>query len=111
MATLRRNPLGPLRYSNLIQFNEVLFWGKTAPPTIAPQDDDVTVTVKTSDRHDFVAFKELGSSQLGWVIMERQDQNQNEKGGQQMRLWPNDWVPGRRIAVPTNDSLSRRGIV
>lgn len=106
MPTIRRNPQGPLRNATLVQFNEVLFWDKTAPPTIAPADDDSQYTVKSFDRHDFIGFRELGSSQFGWIIMERQDQ-----AGDQMRLWPNDWVPGRRIAIPSRDSLSARGIV
>lgn len=106
MATIRRNPQGPLRYAPLIQFGDTIFWGRTEPPTIAAEDDDVTYTVKSHDRHDFTAFTALGSSQLGWVIMERQDQ-----AGNQMRLWPNDWVPGRQIAIPTADSVSRRGII
>lgn len=111
MATIRRNPQGPLRNAPLIQFDSVLFWDKTRPPAVAKQDDDSNYTVKSFDRHDFVAFRELGSSQFGWVIMERQDQNQDEKGNGPMRLWPNDWVPGRRIAIPSRDGLTARGIV
>jgi hypothetical protein len=105
-SSVRRNPSGPLRYSTLVKINECLFWNKTKPPLIEPSDDDSFYLVKRQERQDFTAFTELGSSQLGWVIMERQDQN-----GDQMRLWPNDFYPGRRIQIPSRDSLSRRRIV
>lgn len=106
MANVRRNPQGPLRYATLIQFKDVFFWDRTDPPPIAKNDGDSRYTVKINDRQDFVASRELQNSQLGWTIMERQDQ-----AGEQMRLWPNDWYPGRHISIPSRDSLSARGIV
>ena len=105
-SPVRRNPEGPLRFAKLTKINECLFWDRSAPPLIEPRDDDSFYLVKRQERHDFTAFLELGSSQLGWVIMERQDQN-----GEEMRLWPNDFYPGRKIQIPSRDSLSQRRIV
>jgi hypothetical protein len=106
VATIQRNPQGPLRYSQLIQYDEVLFWGITTPPPILPENDDANSTVHSYDRSDAVAYAQLGTSEAAWIIMERQDQ-----AGSQMRLWPNDWYPGRRIAIPSRDSLSARGLL
>jgi len=105
MPEVRRNPLGGLRFAKLVQYEEVLFWDRSQPPAVAPQDTDSIYVVKMTDRSDLVAARELGSSQLGWAIMERQDQT-----GEQMRLWPNDWYPGRKVYIPSRDSLSNRGI-
>jgi hypothetical protein len=104
--SVRRNPLGPLRFSQLLRINECLFWGKTRPPLVEPRDDDSFLLIRSGDRQDLLAFGELGSSQLGWAIMERQDQQ-----GDQMRLWPNDFYPGRKIQVPSRDGLEQRRIV
>jgi len=105
-APVRRNPLGPLRFSKLVKINEALWWDKTRPPDIGPLDTDTEYRIRIRDRSDFVAFNELGASALDWAIMERQDQN-----GDQMRLWPNDWYPGRLIQIPTRDSLEARRVV
>ena len=105
-SPVRRNPIGPLRFAKLIRLGECLFWDKTRPPPIEPRDDDSFYLVKRQDRHDFTAFLEVGSSQLGWAIMERQDQR-----GDQMRLWPNDFYPGRKIQIPSRDGLAERKVV
>lgn len=105
-APVRRNPLGPLRFATLVKINEAVFWNKTRPPAIEPRDDDAVHTVKTTDRVDFLAATELESPALGWAIMERQDQT-----GEQMRLWPNDFYPGRKIQIPSRDSLEQRRVV
>jgi hypothetical protein len=105
-SPVRRNPLGPLRFAKLIKIDECLFWDKTRPPLVEPRDDDSFYLVRIQDRQDFVAFTELNNSQLGWAIMERQDQN-----GDQMRLWPNDFYPGRKIQIPSRTGLEQRRIV
>ena len=97
---VKRNPLGPLSHADLIQIDEVIFWDKSQPPAINSLDTDMTYLVQMADRPDYLAFRELDSSNLGWVIMELN----------QMRLWPDDFVPGLQIKLPSRDSLRRRGI-
>jgi len=99
--TVRRNTEGPLIHADLIIEEEVYFWDKTRPPTVATRSDDMDYICVDRDRHDSVAYRQIQSSQLGWAIMERNS----------MRLWPNDWVPGFSIKIPTRDSLAQRGIV
>lgn len=98
---LRRDPLGPLRFSTALQFSEVLFWRLTNPPDIDAADDDEEYTVHMRERLDLLAFDKLGSSRMGHIILHRNN----------MRLWPNDLHPGAQIAIPTRDSLSERNIV
>lgn len=96
-----RNPLGPLIYAALHQINDVIWFDKTRPPTIDPQDDDEVYTVTNYDRVDLIASNRLGSEQLSWVILLRNN----------LRLVPNDFVPGMKIFIPSRDSLQRRGII
>jgi hypothetical protein len=98
---LTRASTGPLSYATLYRDGEAVFWGGTNPPVIAPQDTDIVHTVTSSDRLDLIATRFLSDFQLGWVIMIRND----------MRLAPNDLVPGMRIFIPTRESLRTRGIV
>ena len=107
--TVRRNPAGPLRFSPLVGFTGedggfVQFFGKTAPPTIGPRDDDQDHLVRIDERSDLTSSRELGTSQAAHLIMLR-----NETDDEPMRLWPNDWYPGRRLQIPTRDSLVERG--
>lgn len=97
----RRHPNGPLRHSDLVRVNNVVFWEQTLPPAVAPLDTDEPYTIEMQDRIDLLAYRKLGVSQAGWVIMERND----------MRIWPDDFVPGREIKIPTRDSLRLRGII
>lgn len=96
-----RNPLGPLIDATLHQINDVIWFDKTRPPSIDPQDDDEIYTVKSFDRLDLIASNRLGSEQLGWVILLRND----------LRLAPNDLVPGMKLFIPSRDGLQRRGII
>jgi hypothetical protein len=108
----KRNQEGPLRHARLVQVGStdgVVFWDITRPPDVEAQDVDSDYTIEMGDRHDLLAFRKLGSSQLGWVIMERNDDLIPEEFD--MRLWPNDFVPGITIKIPTRQSLDRRGIV
>lgn len=98
---VQRNPSGPLITATLVQINEALFWGKTKPPSIDPRDDDEIYIVKNYDRLDVIASDRLGDVQLGWVILERNN----------LRLSPNDLVPGRELFIPTRESLRTRGII
>jgi hypothetical protein len=100
-VAISRNPLGPLPYAGLYQINDVIWFDKTRPPTIDPQDDDEIYTVTNFDRLDLLAFNKLGNSQLAWVILLRNN----------FRLAPNDFVPGMQISIPSRASLQRRGIV
>lgn len=96
-----RNPLGPLSFAAFYQINDVLWFDKTRPPIIEPQDDDEIHMVTNFERLDLLAFNKLGDSQLGWVIMLRNN----------FRLIPNDLVPGIQIFIPSRRSLQKRGIV
>ena len=98
---VRRNPTGPLTTATLHQISEAIFWGPTRAPTIAARDDDERHTVTSFDRIDLLADTKLGDSQLFWVILARND----------LRLPPNDLVPGQSIFIPTRESLRERGIV
>jgi hypothetical protein len=97
----RSNAQGPLIHADLMKIDDVFFFDKTRPPPVAARNDDMDYICTDRDRHDLVAYRKLQSSQLGWTIMERND----------MRLWPNDWVPGFSIKIPTRDSLGQRGVV
>ena len=108
---VRRNSQSPLRNATLVQFgvsDGVVFWDRTFPPPIEPLDTDEDYIVQMRDRHDLLSFRKLGSSQLGWAIMERNNDIVPEEVD--MRLWPNDFVPGLKIKIPTRVSLRDRGI-
>jgi len=96
------NKTGPLRYATLRKINEVTFWDKTRPPKIDPEADDEPYTLRSRDRIDLLSSQKYsGNAAMGWVILERNN----------MRLYPNDFVPGKVIYIPTLDSLRRRKIV
>ena len=104
----RRNPSGPLYQAQLVQINEVVFWDRTNPPPVDPVDTDEPYIVEMQDRQDLLATRKLKNTQHGWVIMER---NRNEEDQQiDMRLWPNDFVPGATIMLPARSSIIDRGI-
>ena len=96
-----RNPDGPLAHSEMVQYNEVVWWDQTRPPAIEERPTDKRYTVLEPDRLDDIAFKLLENPQLGWVIMERNN----------LRLMPNGLVPGRSLFIPTITSLKERGII
>ena len=98
---VKKNPTGPLTTASLRRINEVIFWAPTRPRDIGPQDDDQVYTIRSHDRLDNIAADRLNDQQLGWVILHRND----------MRLAPNDLVPGRKIFIPTRESLRRRGYI
>ena len=98
---VKRNPLGPLTTATLRRINEVIFWSPTRPPKIDPRDDDEVFLVRSHDRIDNIASTQLLDQQLGWVILIRNN----------LRLTPNDLVPGRKIFIPTRESLRDRGII
>jgi len=96
-----RNPLDFLTTAKLVEVDLVQFWQKTYPPAIAAEDSDRAYAVKIQERPDSIASKMLQSKNLGWTVMERNN----------MRLWPNDMVPGVEIAVPSRESLTGRGVI
>jgi hypothetical protein len=97
---LSRNPIGPLSVNTLYQEEEAIFFGTSEPPDIDPADTDISYTVKISDRLDLLASRYLASEQRGWIILHRNN----------LRLAPNDLVPGQKIFIPTLESLRERGI-
>lgn len=108
---VRRNPSGPLRFSNLVNFVAdngavVQFFAKTTPPDVEPQEDDQDHIIRLRERSDAVSSRELGTSKAAHLIMLR-----NETDAEPMRLWPNDWYPGRRVQIPTRDSLRDRNLL
>jgi hypothetical protein len=102
----RYNPKGPLLYSVLREINECRWWDKTRPPVVAPQDDDFDCLIMIGDAPDALALGLLNDDALGHLIMER-----NDTDDYTCRLWPNDFVPGRTIQIPTRSSLERRRII
>jgi hypothetical protein len=102
----KRNTQGPLRTSKIRVINECRYWERTDPPEIEPQEDDWEHIVKMGDVYDRMALEELGNDAMGHLIMHR-----NDTDDYPCRLWPNDFVPGRRIQVPTRVSLERRRII
>jgi len=98
---LVRHIFSPLRYSELLSVDSVVFWDKSRFPEILPRDDDQPYLVQRGERLDNLAFLQLGSERLGWVIMVRNG----------LGLFPNDLVPGETIFIPSIDGLKRRGII
>lgn len=98
---LSRNPNGPLIHADLVQFREVVWFDRTRPPSIGERADDVEYLVKEPDRLDTIAWQTLGNPYLGWVIAERNN----------LRLFPNDLVPGRTLFIPSITGLKERGII
>ena len=96
-----RNPIGQLRTATLGNINEAVFWSPTQPKSIEPEDSDVVYLIRSHDRLDNIASEQLGDPNLGWIILHRND----------LRLAPNDLVPGRNIFIPTRETLSRRGFI
>jgi len=96
-----RNPLGPLLHAELVTVDDTTWWDKTTPPDIEEEDTDEPYTMEMQDRHDLLASRKLLASNLGWAIMHRND----------MRLWPNDFVPGVTIRIPARVTLEERGII
>ena len=108
---VKRNTSGPLQHAELIQFGEtdgVVFWDRTVPPPVDALTTDGDYIIEIGDRHDLLAFREMGNSQHGWIIMERGHDIDPEEID--MRLWPNDYVPGRSIKIPNEVSIAQRGI-
>lgn len=98
---VRKDPLGPLTQATLRRVDDTTFWGPTQPPEIKPMDTDRAHTVRIADRIDNLAFAFLGDAALGWIILLRND----------LRLTPNDLVPGRKIFIPTRQTLAARGVI
>ena len=110
MSAAQRHPQGPLRFATLVRFNikdDVgVFWDKTRMDKVEGRDDDKDFIVRDFDRSDVLAVTEIGSTRVAHLIMDR-----NETEDETMRLWPNDFYPGRRIQIPTTDSLRDRGFI
>ena len=104
-----RDPQSPLTNAQLTQVgisDGVVFWDRTLPPRIEPTTQDESYIIEISDRHDLLATRKLGDPELGWAIMERN--YDIEEGEIDMRLWPNDFVPGYTIKIPPSISLKSR---
>lgn len=105
---VRRNPQGPLQHSELVRIGDVTFWDRTLPPDVPALSTDEDYVIEMGDRSDLLAARKILTSQWGWVIMQR---NRSEEDGElDMRLWPNDFVPGEKIKLPSQDSIKQRGI-
>jgi hypothetical protein len=103
-----RNPQGPLQHATLVQIGDVVFWDRTLPPLVEALSTDENYYVEMADRSDLLAARKIKTSEWGWIIMER---NRSEEDGEiDMRLWPNDFVPGAEIKLPSQVSINQRGI-
>lgn len=103
-----RNPQGPLQHAQLVQIADTVFWDRTFPPKVTPLPTDESYIVEMGDRSDLLAERRITNQQWGFILMER---NRSEEDGEiDMRLWPNDFVPGATIKVPSADSIRLRGI-
>lgn len=60
-----------LRFSKLMNVDNVLFWDVPNFPTIVPQDDDLLHTITDLDlgRLDLLAYDYYRDEELWWVIM------------------------------------------
>lgn len=96
---LNRN--GPLRYADLYKINEATFWDKTRPPNIDADPTDEPYKITSEDRIDLLAFRKYGIAEYGWIILLRNN----------LRLYPNDLIPGITIYIPAISSLKARGII
>jgi len=108
---IRRNPQGPLGSAELVQVGAVdgvVFWDRTTPAPVPPLDTDEDYIIQMSDRPDLLSQRKLGVTQFGWVIMERN--NDIVPFEVDMRIWPNDFVPGYTIKLPSRTSIHSRGI-
>lgn len=93
-----RNPRGPLQHAQLVQIADTVFWDRTFPPYVRPLSTDEDYIVEMGDRSDLLAGRRITNQQWGFIIMER---NRSEEDGEiDMRLWPNDFVPGATIKLP-----------
>lgn len=109
---VRRNKEGPLYHALLVRVGTtdgVTFFDRTQPPDIKPSSIDGDYVVEMADRHDLLAARQLGTPQAGWTIMERNKDIDPEEID--MRLWPNDFVPGRTIKIPPVDNLRSNGVI
>ena len=112
MSSVSRNSHGPLRHAVLVQIGDVggvVFWDRTSPPDVDPLPTDQDYIIEIADRSDLLSFRSLQDSNMAWIIMERNKDIEPEEID--MRLWPNDFVPGRTIKIPSRRSISDRGIV
>jgi hypothetical protein len=105
---VRRNQQGPLRHAELVRIGDTTFWDRTLPPNVDPLSTDEDYTIQMGDRSDLLAARKVGVAQWAWVIMQR---NRNEEDGElDMRLWPNDFVPGAGVKIPPRSSIVQRGV-
>lgn len=95
------NRSGPLRYADLYRINETTFWDKTRPPEVLAASDDEAYKITSEDRLDLLAFRKYGVAEYGWIILLRNN----------MRLYPNDLIPGTTIYLPSIKSLRDRKII
>ena len=97
----RINARSELLHSRWLQYEEALFWGLVEPPEFETADDDVLHTVSDADRIDNLAYSYYGDSNMQWVI----------KWANDIRLYPNDFVTGMELRIPSFDRLVTEGIV
>lgn len=104
----RRHPSGPLRFSTLVQYVDVLFWSKTDPAEVAARDDDEDYIIRQMDFPDFLSARFFGTSRAAHALMLRNEEGEDDVP---MRLWPNDFYQGRRVQMPSEPGLRERGIL
>jgi hypothetical protein len=98
---IRFDPSSPLIHATLHESEGVIFWGRTRPPLNESHEGDVVHVCRTYERLDMLSLEHYGDIRLGWVILRRND----------IFLAPDELYEGRKIFIPTRDSLVRRGIL
>ena len=98
---LTRNKNSSIIHAELVSVDSVIFWDRVRINDIPARDDDQPYIVKQGEFLDNLANRQLGSPQLGWVILVRNN----------LSLFPNDLVPGAIIYIPSIIGLKERGIL
>lgn len=80
-----------LRFAELVSSEGIVFWNLLDLPTIVVQADDLTYSVKSSDRIDRLANQYYGDPVLWWVIAAAND----------MELLPTALYGGQTLRIPS----------
>lgn len=80
---------------------DVAYWTRTDPPQIFPDFDDFIYEVQEQDILDNLASQYYGEPYMRWVI----------KRINNIRLEPNQLIPGVEIRIPSVVRMRREGVI
>jgi len=85
-----------LQLTNLLNFNDVIFWDQTEYPDIPISEDDqyITLNQQQSKRIDLIAWDFYGDVNMFWVIMLANDVD-----------LPNQIYEGMVLRLPAQDTI------